>query len=101
MDDLIRKKTVLEMIPQYVSDAEEGSILCYDIEHLPPEQQWIPCSERLPDEGCEVLVSAWTGEVGLGTRHEGENAFWRLDTNITVNMANIIAWMPLPKPYKG
>ena len=39
MDDSISRKTVLEMIPKYVSDAIDERTLCYDIEHLPSAQR--------------------------------------------------------------
>ena len=60
--------------------------------------EWIPVSERLPDEGQGVLVTVdankWDIEVGSciysgGTFHSN---FFDLE---------VIAWMPLPTPYKG
>ena len=80
------------------------------------EPQWIPCSERLPEEYGEYLVT-WTtsqskrpliaiceGEETLEYDHE-RNRFkfeWLLDDYIKVYPnAKVIAWMPLPEPYKG
>ncbi len=60
--------------------------------------RWIPVSERLPEEGQGVLVTVdankWNIEVGSciysgGTFHSN---FFDLE---------VIAWMPLPTPYKG
>lgn len=62
-------------------------------------QNWIPCSERLPDEDVEVLVTDDAGGVAnleldkvLRYEESGE-LFWLTSQNVT-------AWMPVPEPYK-
>ena len=76
------------------------------------ENTWIPCSERLPEEPKENPV--FDGkylEVYLVTTKYGSNeqdkvypfrAFWN-GINFTDgwNILDVIAWMPLPEPYKG
>lgn len=77
---------------EYIND-EYGHI--YDeIDNMPtiePQQRWIPVSERLPEkDGCyltttmykQVYCDYWNGDY-----------FDRTET--------VIAWMPLPSPYKG
>ena len=62
------------------------------------KQQWIPCSERLPEIGDKVLVSTKNtvfAEVFKGT-HESVVSWWW--TNNTIKI--IYAWLPLPEPYK-
>lgn len=58
-----------------------------------PEQQWIPCSERLPSKADHtddmVLVCYRNGSVRFNTYMNG----WV--------QGNPVAWMPLPKGYKG
>ena len=59
-----------------------------------PEQRWIQCSERLPKIGQYILRTVkgfswnceehWTVDIGLYDTNDG----------------SIIAWMPLPAPYK-
>ena len=62
---------------------------------------WIPCSERLPKESRKYLVTVFDG-IGKRTTtapyHRRSNS-WTL----TGRMAywKVIAWMPLPEPYKG
>ena len=87
-----------------------------------PEQRWIPVSERLPEEHESMFArfygserwnrSMWlrqsdrvlvTSELADGTRvtetartRDGE---WKPDHVILKR--EIVAWMPMPKPYKG
>lgn len=80
-----------------------------------PEQRWIPCSERLPKANGRYLVTRGLSACGamwnrvylinysdlMGLKSEriwwdgnvGKSDFERLD--------DVIAWMPLPEPYKG
>ena len=64
-------------------------------ENLPPADvpQWIPCSERMPENGRTVLVTDW-GETDFGRRYDGR--WWSYDDVLK----DVSAWMPLPEPYK-
>lgn len=68
--------------------------------NLPSAQQWIPCSERLPDMWDErYLVSlAWGG---IGVMEYKATGFHNYGSFTPVPIESIIAWMPLPEPYKG
>ena len=62
-----------------------------------PEQRWIPCSERLPKVGQDILMSVggmYTAEGCL--REDGDWAQFRWDTIQRKDMVG--AWMPLPEP---
>lgn len=60
--------------------------------------EWIPCSERLPDVDIEVLVSCkdrTTKYLYIDTDYRSKkNGKW------VYFGEDVIAWMPLPKPYK-
>ena len=58
---------------------------------------WIPVSERLPEAGKQYLCCNEDGfrEVGYLSKVTGEWGF--TDTEA---FGEVIAWMPLPKPYK-
>ena len=56
---------------------------------------WIPVEERLPEDKQQVLVTNWDYCVVLARYDENEKRFYN---NFTLPL--ILAWMPLPKPYK-
>ena len=75
------------------------------------ESDWIPCSERIPEEPKENPVfDGKCLEVYLVTTKYGSSdqdkvypfrAFWNgIDFTDGWRILDVIAWMPLPEPYK-
>ena len=90
------------------------------------QKEWIPCSERLPDELAEVNIT-WVNtappvyyEFLKGKRFTGTavyfNGGWYWYSSTCLDMLKeygkspadimdgaieVIAWMPLPEPWKG
>ncbi len=104
----------------YVSKYGQGIPAVYleDIKYAPtiePEPQWTPCSERLPEEYGEYYIT-WTtslsekpfiaiceGEVTseYDFEHERFKFEWLLEDYIKAYPdVAVIAWMPLPEPFK-
>ena len=71
-----------------------------------PEQQWIPCSEKLPEDDTLMLVNYIDNrpdamDIWIGW-HEMENVWYIDGEEHSRERGNeVIAWMPLPEPYKG
>lgn len=57
-----------------------------------PASQWIPCSERLPEYGVEVLTINKDDEYEINHIIDEEDGEWFLD--------GVVAWMPLPKKWE-
>lgn len=83
-----------------------------------PDGKWIPVSERLPKEDGEYLLWGKIDEdeeveyTFIGNYDEGSEQFgiWheRFDSRTLGSLgcefyeySKVIAWQPLPKPYKG
>ena len=72
-----------------------------------PEQQWIPCSERLPKTKSWRTYFIVTTKTGFTTAAEWENTTIRgkeVSRWIWYDKIcpfDVIAWMPLPAPMKG
>jgi hypothetical protein len=102
-------KVIQDMIEQLLADLEEDE----------KENGWIPVSERLPEDEKECLV---TLEKVYGTPEKlygianylkfGDAGYWNekkygylewdkySDGHGGTRMYKVIAWMPLPEPYK-
>ena len=60
---------------------------------------WIPCSERLPEECIEVLVSVKEIDDSFYTRTSWvQDGVWVIKK--TPLQPTVIAWQPLPEPFK-
>ena len=97
-----------------------------DIPTIEPKQEWIPCSERLPEDIRPVLVT-WknndpasyyqyiVGKHFIGTAHYHRGK-WYWYSSVTEDLLaeygkceteefdeaiEAVAWMPLPKPWEG
>lgn len=63
-----------------------------------PEPRWIPCSERLPDEYGRYLTThacSLAYEVRTNVWVNRDPSYWLFGEG------PVIAWMEMPKPYKG
>lgn len=70
---------------------------------IQPEPHWIPCSERLPKYGKNVLITNDKGNVRYGRFRgvefwkEDGDSYWTWKQN---TIEHVLAWMPLSEPYK-
>ena len=65
--------------------------------HALKETQWIPCSEKMPEDNTDVIVCFYSGTV-TEMRYWGNGIFQGIYEHTA---KTIVAWMPLPEPYKG
>ena len=134
MSDLISKKALLRQIdidsegqPGWYGDTWQFIDTIKNMPSAEPKQgEWIPCSERLPEDIRPVLVT-WkntdpasyyqyiVGKHFIGTAHYCKGK-WYWYSSVTEDLLaeygkcdseefdeaiEAVAWMPLPKPWKG
>lgn len=142
MDDLISREALIELVMLQQQDALDGATVtgktmfkqkaidCKNfikliesapaVEAVPVGRGWIPCNERLPETGAEVLVTLectyapdyTTYSIARhikfedGENHWCDNRYGYLewdkysDGRGGNSSYRVIAWMPLPKLYK-
>ena len=122
MNDTINRQAAINAICKHGTDLERRGITVLAVvnhkqatidllETLPSAQtepQWIPVSERLPEEPFGCLVTVW--DTNPVTMDEVENILpyfvgwdgkqWN-DGDGEQCPFEVIAWMPLPEPWKG
>ena len=68
-------------------------------------QGWIPCNERMPSEkdyiGDVVIWCTDKSIVGVGWYYESTKSWATIDDTFPPILGEVIAWMPLPKPWGG
>ena len=119
MSDLISREAVLKRAETstFTDKNEKRKFmdwLNYCLE-APIEPQWIPCSERLPTEKeawdynvedvlyepNEFIVQVKGAKLPTIAMFDGETFTHRYAEDGYGFMDEIIAWMPLPEPYKA
>lgn len=76
--------------------------LILDAPTIEPGPQWIPVSERLPEEKGRYLVyytlCGTVRDIRTAMFYPGGWLEWDVDG--IAGIARVISWMPLPEPYK-
>ena len=76
----------------------------------PPKPKWIPVAERLPKDGEFVLLTICRLDkkynqnpfISVGYIGWNQRAWWCAhDGDCDTHNVDVLAWMPLPEPYRG
>ena len=105
-NDLIYRQAAIDAmddIANFVCVKDEDYILQEEaidnLKQLPSAQQWIPCSERLPEEsGLYIVTNVGRWVEPVGTRYyniRADGGFWSGHPG-----DKVLAWMELPPVYK-
>lgn len=105
---MIDEKKLIEDLKEYkIDNISINGKNIIDIINEQPKTDWIPCEERLPelDEGtesfkqskcCLVALEWWDGEITEEVGWYNQSGVWNQDSK----NCKVIAWQPLPAPYK-
>lgn len=104
MNDLIYRQAAIEINQSYHGwmPNEVNYRIWKEIKELPATNRWIPCKERLPERGVDVLTYSELVnfiEIQSIEPHFG-NDCWENQHGDLQELNTVTAWMPLPEPYK-
>lgn len=93
-----------EYTEQDVRDSFNSGYAC-GMEAAKKGTAWIQCSKKLPKEDEYVLIcfeddpkEKWYCRMAVGWLEDG---FWQCWDDRANTRKDVVAWMPLPEPYKG
>ena len=94
-EHLDRTMSVEEMLDTYTNEG------CPTIYSNPEQPKWIPVSKELPEKGGDYLVTI-SFDIGAEepVREVYKGFFCALSQKWLNRDEDVIAWMPLPKPYR-
>lgn len=115
---LIEREAALKAVHEAIA---EGKSWYSALSHLPSAEKtgkWIPCTERLPKEDTDVLICykyregegdtnharidiTSYGDMYFGGNRISQIKHWREPFEYFALNYEVVAWMPLPQPYKG
>lgn len=104
MNDLINREDAIGALNGWLKQnhfPEIGDGILYLVPSADRPQGWIPCSERLPEDEGEYLVTAKkyafdSCYYDVQIAYCSPNKKW-----FRISNCEIVAWMPRPKPWKG
>ena len=107
MDKLISQQAAIDTLKELTANGTNkgmvfGEDAVHRIEMMPSvqsEQQWIPCSKRLPEDDTEVLVYLFENNKSpyIAWLSDGR---WYTEYFEVEQEDEPVAWMPLPEPYQ-
>lgn len=101
LNDTISRHAAIDTFYKYPNIDWTTLDVLAKINALPSAQQWVPCSERLPEEYGNYLITTHDGNVDIGTIDPKKKSVWSAcDADGFYWLREVVAWMPLPKPYE-
>ena len=110
MSDLISRQAAIDVIYHHLPSVSRtrARTMLHEVPSAQPEPHWIPCSERQPEEYGNYITTMNYGDVQECTYSPDKNTrFMRggwstceSDGILFLDISEVIAWMPLPEPYR-
>lgn len=102
MADLIERRDALDCLDNNDFDSYEGYSRTFDaISDIPSLNRWIPCSERMPEDGQRVLIRSKSKRL-FDVVYKANARMPSFETKIFGKVyawycEDVIEWMPMPE----
>lgn len=96
--DVIGRQAAIEIVRK-AKDKSEAHRMLVQLSSAQSQPQWIPCSERLPEVREWVLCQCRARVVDV-LRLTTDGYWDRGFPDMTYMFSFVVAWMPLPAPYR-
>lgn len=102
IDEIRKDVVIIRNDSGYFGTEKHNVFVAESVKKREAQGKWIPCSERLPENNIDVLISDNVGHVEIGRYIKGLwfdydiNEYGIQDENFDLE---VVAWMPLPEPY--
>lgn len=106
LDEMLRKTFPRTIFIRGINELNKTQSIVFTEEWLKmpsvqPEQRWIPVSEGLPEDGQNVLFCDIDDDIMIGYHIKGRPYTHFSQDGTYEDIKGVIAWMPLPEPYKA
>ena len=97
-EDLLNRWSIADTKKEELIRRVMADIVTPIVASQPTVNQWIPGSERSPEEHVDVLCCFTShGKTRIRVSHRMDYNYW----NEVGRTGDMVAWMPLPEPWKG
>lgn len=87
-------------IPIYYKSSIKAVMDTIALSNSENPNKWIPVSERLPENGKEVLTCSTDGFIEIQSLENLYDVYWENQKGELADFDEVIKWMPLPKSYE-
>lgn len=90
----------IDMFDTLLRKVQLLSFKVHECREIAAKSRWIPVSERLPEASGTYQVTCMDGRIYRSTYVKFQNKLKRWELTGARSYWKVIAWMPLPEPYK-